>query len=273
MTAPTDNLVRAITTDEAVHLRDDAAGGDGRTLFGHFAVFNRWTEIHSMWEGDFMERIAPGSFERTFGEHRDRIKVLYDHGFDPQLGNKPLGPIDELHEDKTGAYYEVPLIDTDYNDRFVLPAARAGLLGASFRFKVTEETWAKPKKATKYNPGRLDERTITDVDLYEFGPVTFPAYADASAGVRCGTDDFIGRMLADPAVLARFIERSGGRAAARFLEALPPTARGSDVQPPPAPDTLAATDDSDHVETPRVPITFAERQQRARQIRLAQMRA
>jgi phage head maturation protease len=32
------------------------------TVSGHFAVFNRWTEIDSLFEGQFMERFAPGSF-------------------------------------------------------------------------------------------------------------------------------------------------------------------------------------------------------------------
>lgn len=238
-TAPTDNLVRALIDTDAVHLR--AAGdddSDGRTLFGHFAVFNRWTEIDSWYEGRFLERIAPGAFASTFTERRDQIKVLYDHGYDPQLGNKPLGPINELSEDKTGAYYEVGLIETDYNDRFVIPAVNAGLLGASFRFKVTAEEWTEPKSSTKSNPGKLPERTITEVDLYEFGPVTFPAYAEATAGVRSGTDTFLEHLANDPRFLARFTDRAGVMVVERLLEALPPTARGNDtVPPPPAQDT------------------------------------
>ena len=266
--APTDNLVRAITTDEAVHLRADD-GEDGRTLYGHFAVFNRWTEIDSWVEGQFMERIAPGAFERTIGENRSRIKVLFDHGFDPQLGNKPLGPIDELKEDSTGVYYEVPLIDTDYNDRFVLPAARAGLLGASFRFRVAAEDWATPARSTKDNPDKLDERTITDLDLYEFGPVTFPAYQDATAGVRSMTDTFVDRLLRDPIVLARFADRVGGGIATRLLEALPPTAQTRTELPPTAQPTQDTGTSADGQE--RKPHTLAERQRQARLIELERL--
>jgi HK97 family phage prohead protease len=269
-----DNLVRAFIDPEAVHLRADDGVDDsaGRTLYGRFAVFNRWTEINSFYEGNFLERIAPGAAERTINEHRDRVKVLYDHGFDPMLGNKPLGPIRELREDAKGVYYEVPLIDASYNDEFILPAARAGLLGASFRFRVTGEEWVEPRDVSKYNPKKLKERTITDFDLYEFGPVTFPAYAEASAGVRATTDSFVGRMLADPAGLARFIDRTDARAATKFLESLPPSARGSDpVQPPSAPDT-PDDDDSALGETPRSPTTAAERQQVARRNALAARR-
>jgi len=41
----------------------------------------------------------------------------------------------------------------------------------------------KPERSD-YNPDALPERTIHEVELFEFGPVTFPAYAGATAGVR-----------------------------------------------------------------------------------------
>src|SRR4249920_61338 len=179
--APVDNLVRALFGPESAELRAQTDEGQGGTLFGHFAVFNKWTEINSMWEGNFLERIAPGAFADTISTRGDQINVLYDHGQDPQLGNKPLGPINVLKEDAKGAYYEVSLLRgadgelVPYNRDFIVPAAKAGLLGASFRFKVTEETWVDPEKASKTNPAKLPERTIDRVDLYEFGPVTFPA--------------------------------------------------------------------------------------------------
>jgi hypothetical protein len=266
-TAPTDNLVRALIDDEASHLRA-ADGTEGRTLFGHFAVFNRWTEVDSMWEGHFLERIAPGAFTRTFAEHRDRIKVLYDHGKDPQLGNKPLGPITELKEDKRGAYYEVDLIDTDYNDRFVIPAANAGLLGASFRFKVTSEEWVEPRNSTKANPDKLPERTINVTDVYEFGPVTFPQYEAASAGVRSGTDDFIDHLAHDPRFLARFTERAGLVVVERLLDALPPSAQTPDPAslPPPAPERADTPDDPADGQPSPVQWTADKRRQFARQI-------
>ena len=43
------------------------------------------------------------------------MRVLFEHGMDPQIGNKVLGPIEDLGEDKRGAYYTVPLLDTSYN--------------------------------------------------------------------------------------------------------------------------------------------------------------
>lgn len=191
MDAPTELLVRARS---GVEMRTE---GDGLpTLFGHFAVFNRWTEIDSWYEGRFMERVAPGAFSETFREDRETLKVLFDHGHDPQLGNKPLGPIDQLREDKVGGYYEVPLIDTDYNRNFIVPAVEAGLLGASFRFVVTSDEWDDEPKASDSNPHALPERTIKKVRLSEFGPVTFPAYPDGTtAGLRSMTDHYLEQIL------------------------------------------------------------------------------
>lgn len=221
---PVDNLVRARHDIGTIELRAASDGGTGRTLFGHFAVFNRWTEIDSWYEGRFLERIMPGAFARTFAERGSKIRVLYDHGHDPSIGNKPLAVPAELREDSTGAYYEAELFEASYVDD-LMPALRAGQLGASFRFKVMAEEWVEPDRASKHNPGKLPERSISDIELYEFGPVTFPAYDSATAGVRSGSDQFIERLLADEDVLARYIERAGPNVAAKFLASLPTLGR------------------------------------------------
>ncbi len=224
MSHPIDNLVRAWVDPEAVRANTT---GDGNTMVGHFAVFNSWTRIASSYEGTFMERIAPGAFDETFRAKADQIRVLYDHGADPQIGNKPLGTPKVLRSDATGAYYEVDLFDSTYvND--LKPAIRAGALGASFRFKVTSESWDQPSQRTDTNPDMIEERTITGVDLYEFGPVTFPAYADATAGLRSRTDEFIAHFLNDPAFVARFTERAGLTTTEHILATLPPTAQRAD---------------------------------------------
>jgi hypothetical protein len=53
-----------------------------------------------------MERVSPGAFRKTFTENRDRIKVLFQHGHDAQIGDKPLGQIIDLREDTVGAAYQ-----------------------------------------------------------------------------------------------------------------------------------------------------------------------
>jgi Caudovirus prohead serine protease len=109
--------------------------------------------------------------------------VLFQHGSDPFVGNKPLGPLLELREDAKGAGYVVPMLDTTYN-RDLIPGLEAGLYGASFRFRTLRGEYVEKPRASAHNPDRLPERTLRELELFEFGPVTFAAYPGASAGVR-----------------------------------------------------------------------------------------
>lgn len=201
--APLDNLFRG--APDGVELREDDPSIDGTLMFGHFTPFDTWSEIHSWFEGRFLERTVQGAFKKTFRENRDQVKVQFDHGYDVHIGDAILGPIDELREDPEGAYYEVPLLDTDYNRDRVLPMLqgrlmngqqRGSVLGASYRFRVTKEEWVREPKPSESNPEGLPERTIREVKLYEFGPNVFPAFPTATAKVRCLTDHYLDRQRA-----------------------------------------------------------------------------
>lgn len=198
--APVDDLYRGLPDLE---LRADAPD-DGSYMHGHFTVFDTWYEIDSWFEGRFIERTAAGAFKKTIRENRDSLIVQFDHGYDLNVGDSPLGPIEELAEDDIGVRYGVPLLDTDYNRDRILPLLQGrtmdgrntgSLLGSSFKFRVTREEWIEPKRATTWNPERLKERTITEVRLYEFGPVVFPANPAATAAARSLSDHFIARRL------------------------------------------------------------------------------
>lgn len=168
--APREDLIRMTPGPS---LRQDE---DGALLVGYAAVFNDWTEIDS-WEGKFRERIAPGAFRKTLQERGDKIKVLFNHGMDPSIGNKPLGRPREMKERTRGLYVEVPLDDTSYNADIKALLRSGALDGMSFRMTVVGEEWNLPEDD-------LPERTIKEIRLYEFGPVTFPAYEATEAGVR-----------------------------------------------------------------------------------------
>src|SRR6266496_4382567 len=157
--------------------------GEMPTLVGNLAVFEQWTEIDTHREGHFLEQIAPGAFDKTISESRDKMRVLFQHGQDPQIGDKPHGPISSLEANDRGVAYEVPLLDTEYN-RELLPGLKAGLYGSSFRFEALRQSWNDKPKRSDYNPEALRERTVKEVRMPEFGPVTFPAYWGATSGLR-----------------------------------------------------------------------------------------
>jgi HK97 family phage prohead protease len=189
-----EDLYREVLTPDFAVREANSDGTDTPTLTGHFAVTNQWTEINSIYEGRFMERFAPGAFKKTLRERGDKIKVLFQHGRDPQIGDKPLGAIRDVREDNQGAYYEVPLLDAPYVRETLLPGLRAGLYGASFRFQVETEAQTDHPDPSEHNPRGLPERTVKEARVMEFGPVTFPAYEGASADVRSAmrslTDSF-----------------------------------------------------------------------------------
>lgn len=166
-TAPRDGLVRHVT------FRAEPSS-DGLTLEGYAAVFNEWTEIDS-WEGTFRERIAPGAFKKTLTE---RTPILqFDHGTHPLIGSLPLGVFTSIKEDEHGLRVKARLSD-NWLVQPVRDAIRDGAItGMSFRFRVINDSW---KKGTD----RVAERTISEVALFEAGPVVFPAYEQTTVGVR-----------------------------------------------------------------------------------------
>lgn len=170
---------------------------DQPKLEGHFSVFDNWFEINSMFEGHFIERTVAGSFKRTFDHFRaaDRptIHLMYEHGMDPTVGEKPLGEFVSLNEDRSGAAYSANLFDSGYvND--LLPALRSGLYGSSYRFQVIRDAWDYDPETSDHNPDGLPERTILEQRVFEAGPTLFPANPAATAQVRSATDWYYDEM-------------------------------------------------------------------------------
>jgi phage head maturation protease len=243
-TAPTDNLFRGLVgapvefrSDEG----DDNGEGRGTTLFGHFARFDEWNEIDSWYEGRFLERVAKGAYTKTFKERAGRIRSQFDHGHDSYFGSSPLGVFEVLREEDEGPYYEVALLDTDYNRDRLVPMlggytidgrSLGSVLGASYRFRVISEEWVDPKTATAWNPSRLPERTIKEIMLYEAGPVVFGADEMATAGIRSVslTDRYIARQIARSGQAARAAEQLAQIAG----EAVSSTSQANTEEPPEA---------------------------------------
>ena len=170
---------------------------------GHFAVFNTWTEIDSWYEGQFLERLVPGSFKTTMKRDRANIKCQFDHGYNELVGPNLIAVIDDIREDDIGAYAEHSFLDASYVHDIVIPQmvgrtiagdSRGSLVGASFRFRVVTDSWVMEPKVSDYNPKGLPERTITQVRLFEEGPVIFPAYPDAGFECCSLTDQYLDRI-------------------------------------------------------------------------------
>lgn len=176
MKPPKNNLCRAVSFEQ----RADTIGGDGFTLAGYAAVFNSPALIDS-WEGTFNEQLARGAFRKTLAERKPVIQ--FDHGRDMATGSVPIAAPPTIREDKKGLYVESRMHDNARVEPIRQAIASGAIDGMSFRFRVTRDTW-DPAEPDECEPGVIPMRTIQEVELFECGPVVFPAYDSTSVGVR-----------------------------------------------------------------------------------------
>lgn len=196
------DVCRARPTHPELRAADEGSSSPG-TLAGEFSLFNEWYLINSWWEGRFVERIAPGAFKRTINNRSGEspVRVLLEHGFDPTVGDKPLGVPTVLEERDSGPYAETPLLDTSYC-RDLAPALEAGAYGQSFRFRVRHDEWVEDTESEGYDADvpeqwkDLPQRTIRELQLIEFGPTVFPASpaTNDTTALRSTTDSFYERL-------------------------------------------------------------------------------
>lgn len=183
---PREDLRREMAPSlSTIEIRQDE--GAIPVLSGHFARFNEWTEIDSLFEGRFMERVRQGSFLDSFKARTP--KITFNHGRDPDLGDKLLGSPVTVGEDVIGGTYEAPLFPNV--PPLVVDGLRAGAYGSSFRFTVDEDEIVRRPERSAHNPEGLPERSIVKASVFEIGPVTYPAYAGATAAIRSITDEFL----------------------------------------------------------------------------------
>lgn len=170
----------------------DQESGDGRTLEGYAAVFDQPTTIDS-YEGTFEEVVKRGAFRKTL---RERQPVMqFDHGNDKRTGSTPIGSIKDIREDDEGLFVRARLFDNELVEPIRQAVEGQAIRGMSFKFRVMADRWidADGKRLKDNELAELLEdpgdrgpirREITEVELYELGPVVFPAYDQTSVGVR-----------------------------------------------------------------------------------------
>jgi hypothetical protein len=237
---------------------DPPADGRLGTLEVDFSRFDTWYEIDSFWEGQFLERVQRGSFRKTMREQGSAVKVLFNHGFDMFLDNKALSVPEVLEERDEFAHLEGPLFRG--TPELIVEGLRAGAYGSSFMFEVLGEKWNREPEKSEQNPEGLPERTITQVRLFEAGPVTWPANPDATAGLRCGTDWYAEQVHKRDR--DQYDELVRSFTAFRALHGLSTPDPGAATRPAQEPDTPASDKPSDrHVDGPAA----------ARRQRLAQL--
>lgn len=157
-----------------------AAGSDEKPrIEGYGAVFN---QEYVLWDSPtfrVVETVKPGTFARALREAQD-VRGLFNHNPDNVLGRTKNGTL-RLVEDSRGLHFDNDLDSSTTIAQNVRSFVKRGdVTGCSFSFQVTKQTRTEEED----NGKTTVRRQIEDVDLYDVGPVTFPAYEGTDVKAR-----------------------------------------------------------------------------------------
>ena len=168
------NIERRILNVEDMELR--VTDDEKPKIIGYSAKFGKW----SLDLGGFIERIRKGAFDEAL-ETSD-VRALKNHDPNLLLGRTASGTL-QLKTNSVGLVTEIDPPDTNTGRDIIEEIRRKDITGMSFSFVTAEDDW-------KYNEDGSVERTIIKVgELFDVGPVTFPAYPDTTVAVRSLIDN------------------------------------------------------------------------------------
>lgn len=147
---------------------------------GHAAVFN---QNYVLWDSPSLrvtETIRQGTFNRVLSDSDQDPRCLYNHNSDHVLGRKSAGTL-TLEQNAKGLKYDCDAPDTQIGRDVRTSIQRRDITGCSFAFTVS-----KQKRTEEEKDGKLFiMREIQEVDnLYDVGPVTYPAYEGTDVSAR-----------------------------------------------------------------------------------------
>lgn len=178
-----------------VELRVDEGSKGPGVVVGYTAVFDRFSEDL----GHFREKIQRGAFAGCMSQD---VRALVNHDSNMLIGRTKAGTC-RMQEDELGLRVEIDLPDTQLGRDTAESIRRGDMDGMSFSFVADVDQW-------DYS-GEVPIRTLVKVrDLYDVGPVTYPAYTDTSAAIRA-LDRNRPAPRPDPAEAARPIEHYRAR--------------------------------------------------------------
>lgn len=165
-------------------------GGDGRTVVAYAAAFNAPAEIRDQ-DGHYLERIAPGAFDKTLERGLGAIQVFYNHaktiyGTPSERFSIPLGVPEEIRADDRGLYTVTRYNRTPLADEILESIRNGDIRGQSFSGQFI----AGRSQRTRGRAGDLDVIVRSEIALREYGPTPMPSYKEAAiVGVRM--DDLV----------------------------------------------------------------------------------
>ncbi len=155
------------------NLRVSRTGGTPK-IVGYAARFNSLSENL----GGFKEKIDPKAFDKALA--RCDVRGLINHDPNLLMGRTVSGTM-RLHTDDDGLEYEIDPPNSNISNHYIENIDRGDMSGSSFSFTVDDDgdEWDDD------NEEGVPIRTVRSVrDLFDCGPVTFPAYLDTTVASR-----------------------------------------------------------------------------------------
>jgi HK97 family phage prohead protease len=143
-------------------------------ITGYAAVFNSEAKIGS----SFSEVIRPGAFNRALKEKQD-VRALFNHNDNKVLGRVKPGTL-RLAVDDKGLRYEIDAPNTTVANDLIESIDRGDIDASSFGFIARGQKWNETTKDGK----TTYLRELTDCDILDVSPVTYPAYSATTTGLR-----------------------------------------------------------------------------------------
>lgn len=135
-----------------------------RIIQGYFSKFTPDPIGDLTRKGTFTKTINERGPKETALGVRSKIKMGFNHG-------EVIGIPVVIHEDDTGAYFEGVVDEHELGDRILTRVKSGSLDACSFEYAVVNSQSVTDDKSVR--------RILTEVKLYELGPVDYPMNEDA----------------------------------------------------------------------------------------------
>jgi uncharacterized protein len=145
-------------------------------VFGYTAVFYNPSDPGTEYnlKANVWERIGRHAFDRAIREkHNVRCQINHDSNY--LMGTTGDGSV-MLKVDRRGLFFECFAADTQPSHDAVELIKRGSIRGCSFQFNYLDEIWSRE--------GDKVIVELTDLELYDVGPVVWPAYESTPVAAR-----------------------------------------------------------------------------------------
>lgn len=145
---------------------------------GYAAIFNEEFVLYEDASYRVVEIISPGAFSDVMS---DDVRCLFNHDANKVLGRSTNGTL-AMAEDSKGLFFTNQMdAETRIGKDVYQHVKRKDVTGCSFAFIVSKSTWTEEEKDGVYNVTRTIQKLS---NLYDVGPVTYPAYEQTSVDAR-----------------------------------------------------------------------------------------